>query len=411
AEIDSRSSTVALAERAVFDLSPEVRQAAIYALMGRPKDHARKTFVMAMRYPWPPVAEHAAEALVALHDQEAAPLLVAQLGKPDPAAPFATQRGASAYELVRIHHEKNCLLCHVPATGRGDPVVGIDTFSSRPVAGDDLVGKYGANPTAVQASAAGGWSGLWIRADVQFLHQDFSVTFPALPAFADEKGLRFDYTVRRRPLKPAEVQEWKKHPPAKENYKQRDAVLFALRNLIGKDVGNSTDAWLKLYPNAIDEANGLQLAETVRWALPQQRDALLAKYRDAKSESYTEALANAIPQLSGKVQAKVREALVERLARHSANVLSGFLEDDNEDLRHAAALAVIRRADKEADEELLPQLITLLLDGDPEVAEGAHKLLQRLTDQDFGPGADAVQGQRAAAAAQWQSWLRNRMDE
>jgi HEAT repeat protein len=405
AEIDSRSSTVALAERAVFDLSPEVRQAAIYALMGRPKEHARKTFVMAMRYPWPPVAEHAAEALVALHDQEAAPLLVAQLGKPDPTAPFATQRGASAYELVRINHEKNCLLCHIPATGKGDPVVGIDTFSSRPVASNDLVGNYGGNPAALTASLGGGWSGLWIRADVQFLHQDFSVTFPVLPAFADEKGLRFDYTVHKRPLKPAEVQEWKKHPPAKDNYKQRDAVLFALRNLTGRDVGNGTDAWLKLYPNAIDEANGLQLAETIRWALPTQRDALLAKYRDSKQECYTEALANAIPQLSGKVQAKVRETLVERLARHSASVLGGLLEDDNEDLRHAAALAVIRRADNEADEELLPQLITLLLDSDPEVAEGAHKLLQRLTDQDFGPGQDAVQEQRAAAAAQWQAWL------
>jgi HEAT repeat protein len=405
AEIDSKSATIALAERAVFDLSPEVRQAAIYALMGRPKDHVRKTFIMAMSYPWPPVAEHAAEALVALHDEEAAPLLVAQLGKPDPAAPFATQRGASAYELVRIHHEKNCLLCHVPATGRGDPVVGIDTFSSRPVASNDLVGNYGGNPAALTASLGGGWSGLWIRADVQFLHQDFAVTFPVLPAFGDDRALRYDFTVRKRPLKPAEVQEWKKHSPAKDNYKQRDAVLFALRNLTGKDVGNSTDAWLKLYPNAIDEANGLQLAETIRWALATQRDALLAKYRDSKQECYTEALANAIPQLTGKLQAKVRDTLVERLARHSANILGGFLEDDNEDLRHAAALAVIRRADKEADEELLPQLITLLLDSDPEVAEGAHKVLQRLTDQDFGPGQDAVQEQRAAAAAQWQAWL------
>jgi hypothetical protein len=411
AEIDSRSATVALAERAVFDLSPEVRQAAIYALMGRPKDHARKTFVMALRYPWLPVAEHAAEALVALQDKEAAPLLVAQLGKPDPAAPFATAKGASVYELVRINHVKNCLLCHVPAVGKGDPVVGIDTFSSRPVAGDDLIGKYGGNASAIQASAAGGWSGLWIRADVQFLHQDFAVTFPVLPAFGDDKGFRFDFTVRKRPLKPAEVQEWKKHPSAKDNYKQRDAVLFALRNLTGKDVGNTTEAWLKLYPNAIDEANGLQIAETVRWALPQQRDALLAKYRDSKQECYTEALASAIPQLSGKLQAKVRDTLVERLAHHSANMLSGFLEDDNEDLRHAAALAVIRRADKEADEELLPQLVALLLDSDPEVAESAHKLLQRLTDQDFGPGADAVQEQRAAAASQWHAWLRGQEEK
>ncbi|HEV3146607.1 MAG TPA: HEAT repeat domain-containing protein [Gemmataceae bacterium] len=404
AEIDSKSATIALANRAIFDLSPEVRQAAIYALMGRPKENARRNFVMALRYPWAPAAEHAADALVALQDRDAAPLLVAQLGKPDPAAPFATPKGASAYELVRINHVTNCLLCHAPAVGKGDPVVGLDPFSSRPVASNDLIGNYGANPAAVQASLAGGWR-LWIRADVQFLRQDFSVTFPVAAAFGDNQGLRFDFTVRKRPLKPAEVQEWKKHPPAKDNYKQRDAILYALRALTGTDVGPSTEAWLKLFPDAIDEANGLQVSEKLRGAVPQQRDQLLAKYRDSKDEHCTEALANAIPHLSGKLQAKVREALVERLARNPGAVLSELLEDDNEDLRHAAALAVLRRADKEADEELLPQLITLLLDGDPEVAEGAHKLLQRITDRDFGPGSDAVPEQRAAAAAEWQAWL------
>src|SRR5262249_1081018 len=158
----------------------------------------------AIRYPWAPVADHAADALVALQDRDAAPMLVAQLGKPDPAAPFAKGRGAAVRELVRINHNTNCLLCHVPATGAHDPVIGLDPFSNRTVQSNHLVGNYGGTPELLQ-KALGGWTGLLIRADVQFLHQDFSVTFPIARAFGDEQGVRFDFTIRSRPLKPTEL--------------------------------------------------------------------------------------------------------------------------------------------------------------------------------------------------------------
>ncbi len=127
AEIDGKQATIRLAQRAVFDLSPEVRQAALQALRERPRDDARAVFVEALRYPWAPAADHAAEALVALADREAAPLLVALLGKPDPAAPYPTGKGDLAvHEMVAVNHQANCLLCHVPAVSRRDAVVGGD---------------------------------------------------------------------------------------------------------------------------------------------------------------------------------------------------------------------------------------------------------------------------------------------
>src|SRR5262249_34011502 len=146
-------------------------------------------------------------------------------------------------------HITNCLLCHAPATGGRDPVVGLDPFSNRPVNSNDLVGNYGASPAALQQSL-GGWTGLLIRADVQFVRQDFSITFPVMPVFGGMPGLRFDFVIRTGPLKAAELQEWKKQPQQKDSFRQRDATLFALRALTGKDAGTATEAWLKLFPNA-----------------------------------------------------------------------------------------------------------------------------------------------------------------
>src|SRR5262249_23241810 len=159
-------------------------------------------------YPWPAAAEHAAAALKALADRDAAPLLVAQLDKPDPAAPYETKTGASVHEMVRVKHIENCMLCHAPAVGP-DPLTHVHPFPHRPTQAYQ-VGGYGG------PKLPGGSSGVWanrvlIRADVQFFHQDFSITFPP-GSESSVEGLRFDYLVRTRPLKSAETQEWKKQP-------------------------------------------------------------------------------------------------------------------------------------------------------------------------------------------------------
>ena len=87
ADIEGKAATIALAQRAVFDVSPEVRGQAVEALASRPKTDVRPVLTSALRYPFAPVADHAAEALAALRDEEAVPQLVGMLRLPDPSGP------------------------------------------------------------------------------------------------------------------------------------------------------------------------------------------------------------------------------------------------------------------------------------------------------------------------------------
>src|SRR5262249_45104095 len=162
------------------------------------------------------------------------------------------------------------------------------------------------------------------------------------------------------------------------------------RALTGKDVAPTTDAWVRLYPHANVQAEGIRLSANLLKASPDQRDQLLVKYRDSKEEHYTEGLANAIPHLPSKLQSNAPEALGDRLARLPVDPLRACLEDGDDELRLAACLACIRKADK----ELVPELIGLLSDSNREVTEGAKRMLQRLTGQNFGPSADASREER-----------------
>jgi hypothetical protein len=395
AEIPGRAAGIRLAQRAVYDVSPEVRTAAIDALRQRPAGEFRRTLVDALRYPWPAAADHAADALAALGDRDAAPLLVALLDKPDPSAPYDTKTGASVQQLVRVNHFQNCLLCHVPAVGR-DPVTDVDPFANRPSQTYDV--GYGG--PRVPGSSGGVWANkVLIRADVQFLRQDFSVTLPTDGAYAATVGLRFDFLVRKRPLKPNEVREWKERPVA-PTYPQRESTLYALRTLTGQDAGSSAEAWLTFYPHAHAEVEGMRLGAALRATQPDQREQLLARYRDAKEDHYTEELAYAIPQVPTKFQEKVRAALIERLGRLPADDLRAYLDGDGE-LRLAAARACARTAEV----AFVPDLIGLLTDADSEVGEVAHQALRRLTGEDFGPPAYASEQEREAAAAKWDAWF------
>jgi hypothetical protein len=124
-EICGQRAVAYLAQRAVFDLSPEVRRQAVEALRRRPKEEYRKALLAALRYPWPPAAEHAAEALIALKDKEAVPYLVSLLKEPDPAAPVKLKNGRYFVpQVVRLRHTFNCLTCHPPAAKADEPVPG-----------------------------------------------------------------------------------------------------------------------------------------------------------------------------------------------------------------------------------------------------------------------------------------------
>jgi hypothetical protein len=270
--IKGRCASAALAGRALFDLSPEVREAAVRALADRPRDEYRGQLLAAFRYPWAPAADHAAEALVALDDRASVRRLTALLSEPDPSAPASSDfhyfdpalirktprtKGAlpdSAVvldagrdgdrrtrlladpddvaspvkappdgvvvvrEVVRVNHLRNCLLCHAAATAATDPVRGLVPSQGQPL------------PPPFTTPYYEGQSGTFVRADVTYLRQDFSVPQPVEKADNWPAHQRYDYLVRTRYATRQEL-----FRPAAETYPQREAVRWALQQFGVKD--------------------------------------------------------------------------------------------------------------------------------------------------------------------------------
>jgi hypothetical protein len=135
-------------------------------------------------------------------------------------------------------------------------------------------------------------------------------------------------------------------------------------------------------------------------AAADKQDGLIAEMRDAKGIAYTEALAAAIPQLDEEPRKKAREALAERMARMTSATLGVRLEDDDREVRRAAALAVAMKEDRAH----VGRLIDLLDDRETLVSRAAHAALKSLSNEDFGPAADASREQRKQSMAAWRAW-------
>jgi len=232
---DSRAS-VLLAKRALFDLSDDVRQIAIMALSKRPRAEYRATLLEGFRHPWPPVADHAAEALAQLQDLDTLPKLAALLDAPDPAAPCRDDKGQWVVkELVRINHLRNCVLCHAPSQDEKDLM-----RAPIPSPGQRLPEVYYQKLT-----------GPTVRADVTYLRQDFSVLEPVKDADPWPALQRFDYVVHTRELTPKEVSDHESREVVADptDCPQRHAVLIALRELTGEDAGTSSADWRRWLRN------------------------------------------------------------------------------------------------------------------------------------------------------------------
>jgi hypothetical protein len=385
-EISGPTATAALAKRAVFDLDPAIRAEAVRALKVRPTADSRPVFLTALHYPWPPAADHAAEALAALEDKEAIPNLVTLLKEPDPAAPRKLSRSNYVVqEVVRANHQANCLLCHPPAITGNEPVLGVDPFNTVTTrsGGGGAAGLGG----AWSRGGGGGGGGttnqapLIIRADIVFLRQDFSVQ---LPAFQDSQGkeaapaLRFDFLVRTRRLTKSEI-ALLHEPPGEPSYPQREAVLFALRELTGKDPGRATEDWVRLFPTAQTDVEATRLADKLVAASPVRLAQLLVPARGSDEEVIIKGWAAALPRLKGVSRGKVQEALIQRLAHLDADSLRRRLNKEDPALLQAAVAACVRRRDK----ALVPDLIDLLEVEDPELATQAEKGLETLTGRHF----------------------------
>ncbi|HLJ95750.1 MAG TPA: TIGR03067 domain-containing protein [Gemmataceae bacterium] len=153
-------------------------------------------------------------------------------------------------------------------------------------------------------------------------------------------------------------------------------------------------------PRAPLDPESARLSAELVQAAPTQQDALLEKLEQGKGLVYTEALAAAIPQLAGARKTKARDALAERMARMTAATLEDKLQEEDLEIRRAAALACAMKQEK----KFIPHLIRLLEDPEPPVVRGAHAALKALTGQDHGPVPDASRAENAKAIAAWKSW-------
>ena len=226
-----RVSTASLARQALFDPSFEVRQDAIEALKKRPADDYRQILLDGLRYPWGPVADHAAEALAELHDDDAVFDLVALLDEPDPCAPTRCKDDKWVVrEVVRINHFRNCLLCHAPSSSTEDGLRGLIPIPGKPL---PRVAYYESQ------------RGYFVRADVTYLRQDFSLMQRVAEHGVWPAVQRFDYLVRTRETTRDELAAHAKKAPRADrpHYPQKDAVLFALRELTGLSAGESSADW------------------------------------------------------------------------------------------------------------------------------------------------------------------------
>jgi len=165
--------------------------------------------------------------------------------------------------------------------------------------------------------------------------------------------------------------------------------------------GTATDAKVtETIPLLTVDAEAVRLSKKLIEASPGEQAEMLRDLLIGKGATYTQALATAIPQLSGDLRAKARDALAERLTRMTAATLRDKLKDDNGEIRRAAALACAMKEDRSH----IPDLITLLSDAEPPVSRAARAALRELSGQDFGPDTNASKAERAQAVAAWKAW-------
>jgi phage FluMu protein Com len=233
ARIDGPRAAAMLARNALFDLNPEVRKSAQTALAKRPRAEYQHVLLDGFRYPWPAVAEHAAEALISLGRHETAAALVNLLDQPSPAAPYPKPGKEERYirEVVRINHLRNCVLCHAPSLKESDKARGFVPPLDQPLP-PPFTREYYANRRP----------GRFVRADVTYLQQDFSVPLSVENSGKWPAVQRFDFLVRERPATAEEVQVARQAESKIPNAYQQ-AIFFALRELTGADPGPAVEDW------------------------------------------------------------------------------------------------------------------------------------------------------------------------
>lgn len=238
AAISGKAASEALAQRALYDLHPRVRERALLALEKRPVAEYSETLLKGFHHPWPAVAEHAAEAIAALKLTGLIPTMLAILDAPAPHQPQDKPGvGKVIKEMVRINHLRNCLMCHAASTSADDKVRG---FVPPPT--------QALPPAFSREYYAPKQTGVFVRADVTYIKQDFSMPLAVKNPGVWPATQRFDFVVRERKATEAEITKWEE-VGSKQPSEQQKALFFALRQLTGKDPGPTAEDWKRFFIN------------------------------------------------------------------------------------------------------------------------------------------------------------------
>jgi len=241
--VEHIDATQALAKLAVFASEEAVRKAAIDGLKKRPsKDGYAKILMQGIRYPLPVASTRAADALVALKCHDVLADLVNVLVEPDPRAPrkqtIDGKEVTAVRELVRVNHHRNCLLCHAPANTEGVP--------------RDVLTAPVPLPNEALSTSPGGYGrdaspDIFIRTDITYLRQDFSLMMRVEKANPWPEMQRFDFFVRTRVVTPEEAAECEKQLARQGTPPSHIAARHALRELTGQSPAENTpQAWRRV---------------------------------------------------------------------------------------------------------------------------------------------------------------------
>ena len=236
-----------LVDRAKYDFVPEIRDSAAKALSKYSPDRFRDQLLAGLKYPWHVVAQHSAEALVRVDDQDAVPELVEMLKLPDPRLPVKVDENKYVQrQLVSVNHMRNCLLCHAPSRDRSDLGRGQVPKRNKPLSSNYYQGNR---------------LGAFIRSDITYLRQDFSALQPVEDNGPWPKEQRFDYLIRNQKLNKRLATKEIKSISQGPNL-NREAIIFALRELTGQQpADNSYEAWLAILEKRKDNAKRDQKAK------------------------------------------------------------------------------------------------------------------------------------------------------
>ncbi len=263
-------ATRALARLAVFSEDDEVHKDAVAALAARQGNDFTDILLSSLKYPWPAVAERAADAIAKLKRKDLLPQLVEVLERPDPRAPQTQQKDGKNVivmrELVRISHLRNCLLCHPPASPAAIPPetgtrelravfqCGDRNTSARNADAVDLTAPVPLPGRALPTrSPRGSYRGITrgnplLAFDVTYLRQDFSVKLPVAKVSPWPDVQRFDFLVRTSEVSEKEAQVLREllRPVDGDLSPYQRAAVASLRQLTGQDAEPNAAAWRRV---------------------------------------------------------------------------------------------------------------------------------------------------------------------